>query len=382
MKVALVTDGLYPDVIGGMQKHSFFLAKHLARNNVEVDLYFTADKADQKAAFDFFTPDEKEHIHEKFIPFPDHGFLPGHYLKESLAYSTAVYEEIEKRPAVDVIYAQGFTGWYCCIQRSKGKLQIPVFVNIHGVEMFQPAFGFKARLQQLMLKEPAKYIMQHADYVYSLGGKLTEIINAVADDRSRVIVQPIGIGEGWVKADIPEPKKPTERCRFVFVGRYEKRKGLDILNQVMKSSDAEKTEFHLVGPIEKKHQVVASNVNYHGLVTSDQEMMEHLDKCHILICPSFAEGMPTVILEAMSRGLAVIATDVGAVSELVSKATGWLIEAGNVQQLKEAVDDACSSDQLETKRRNARDLIAQRFTWPDIITKTLDDIRHRLNLNP
>ena len=39
MKIALLTDGIYPYVIGGMQKHSYFLAKYLARNKINVDLY-------------------------------------------------------------------------------------------------------------------------------------------------------------------------------------------------------------------------------------------------------------------------------------------------------------------------------------------------------
>ena len=39
MKIALLSDGIYPYVVGGMQKHSYFLAKYLARNKINVDLY-------------------------------------------------------------------------------------------------------------------------------------------------------------------------------------------------------------------------------------------------------------------------------------------------------------------------------------------------------
>ena len=39
MRVALITDGIYPYVIGGMQKHSFYIAKYLAKNRVYVDLF-------------------------------------------------------------------------------------------------------------------------------------------------------------------------------------------------------------------------------------------------------------------------------------------------------------------------------------------------------
>ena len=39
MRIALLTDGIYPYVMGGMQRHSYYLAKYLARAGVHVDLY-------------------------------------------------------------------------------------------------------------------------------------------------------------------------------------------------------------------------------------------------------------------------------------------------------------------------------------------------------
>ena len=51
-----------------------------------------------------------------------------------------------------------------------------------------------------------------------------------------------------------------------------------------------------------------------------------MDNCDILICPSYSEGMPNVILEGMSRGLAIITTDVGANELLVSNENGKLIK--------------------------------------------------------
>ena len=52
------------------------------------------------------------------------------------------------------------------------------------------------------------------------------------------------------------------------------------------------------------------------------------------MCPSYSEGMPNVIMEAMSRGLAIIATDVGAVSKLVDEENGWLINPRGLEKLK------------------------------------------------
>lgn len=372
MRIALVTDGLFPDVIGGMQKHSFFLAKFLAQKGVQVDLYYTAPSEDDTLAFDQFTSEEREKINPVYTPFPQMGTLPGHYIKESLKYSMQVYEKFKSGTKVDLVYAQGFTGWYFCDQRHRKRLNTPVVINLHGLEMFQPAFGIKAKLQGFLLRSPAKFILKRADGVYSLGGRLTQLLKELPVDDQRIIVQSIGIDKNWL---VPQIKSIAgQKRRFIFVGRYEKRKGLDVLNRIMGDSSADNCEFHLIGPIEEPNQVEAPNVFYHGAIKAESEIQKLLDDCHVLVCPSYAEGMPTVILEAMARGLAVIASDVGAVSELVSSDTGWLINPGSLSQLREAVASAIAGEQLEEKRSTAHQLIENRFTWNKVVDDTLGDL--------
>jgi glycosyltransferase involved in cell wall biosynthesis len=371
--VALFTDGLFPDVIGGMQKHSFFLAEYLARNGVKVDLYYTAPDENHRQALDAFSEIARRNIHPVFVSFPSMGKLPGHYIKESYAYSERLFKEWQLRPESDIIYAQGFTGWHVCKMRISGKLQVPVLANLHGLEMFQPAFGLKAKSIKYMLQSPADYILKHADVVYSLGGRLTGILqNRIPE--SKILVQRIGIDAAWVipKSELkPVLEKPR---KFIFVGRYEKRKGLDILNKVMAESDPEWCTFHLAGPIGIKEQVNKSNVHYHGLIKAEDEMRRLLDSCDVLLCPSFAEGMPTVIIEAMARGLAVIASDVGAVSELVSDSTGWLIEPGNQKDLQLAISEAVSGKAIVEKQQAARELILHKFTWDTVVADTIDGV--------
>lgn len=377
LKVAVFTDGLFPDVIGGMQKHSFFLVEYLARSGVEVDLYYTAKTEKNRKAFENFSDEAKNRIHEIYVPFPTGNGLPGHYIKSSYLYSVSLYNRLQKRPPVDLIYAQGFTGWHSCKMRANKKLKTPLLVNLHGLEMYQPAFGVRAKLEQYLLRSPADYLLQHSDYSYSLGGRLTDILRKRIPG-SRIIEQSIGIDASWLVSDEQVNKEPKPRRRFIFVGRYEKRKGLDLLNEVMAGSDGANSEFHLVGPIDRKVRVNKENVHYHGLVQGEDEMRKLLDSSEVLVCPSHAEGMPTVIIEAMARGLAVIGTDVGAVSELVSTETGWLIEPGNQIALSEAISAASTAEGLTEKRKAALQLIRNRFTWDTVVTNTLKDFENIL----
>jgi glycosyltransferase involved in cell wall biosynthesis len=87
--------------------------------------------------------------------------------------------------------------------------------------------------------------------------------------------------------------------------------------------------------------------------------------------------MPNVILEAMAQGLAIIATDVGAVSEMVSTSNGWLIPAGDKLALADAMVDAihCEENLLFHKKQKSLDLVCEKFTWETVIQKTLQSIQ-------
>src|SRR4051812_17523547 len=106
-KITLLTDGIHPYVIGGMQKHSFYLAKYLAKNGIYVDLYHTNQSAYDITKLEFFTEDEKKFIKSFVIDFPDLGKMPGHYIRESYEYSCRIFEVLKKNINVDFIYAKG-----------------------------------------------------------------------------------------------------------------------------------------------------------------------------------------------------------------------------------------------------------------------------------
>ena len=94
-----------------------------------------------------------------------------------------------------------------------------------------------------------------------------------------------------------------------------------------------------------------------------------MDQCDVLILPSYSEGMPNVILEAMSRGLIIIASDVGAVNILVSSNNGVLIENPKYQNIVVAMKNLVKSDTetlLKMKKFSVK-LIKGLFTWEKLV---------------
>jgi glycosyltransferase involved in cell wall biosynthesis len=137
-------------------------------------------------------------------------------------------------------------------------------------------------------------------------------------------------------------------------------------------------EFHFAGPIPEHKKISLPHVTYHGLLTSKEQIVNLMDQMEVLVCPSYSEGMPNVIMEAMSRGCAFFDTNVGAVPLLVNNQNGWLIGPTSVNELKEAIKAAatCDAEILENMRKVSLNRIAKNFTWDIVSKKTAEFFRH------
>lgn len=383
MKIALLTDGIFPYVVGGMQRHSFYLCKYFAQLGHHVELYHMNNSKLDISKLDVFTPEERMYIRSYVVKFPGKGKSPGHYIRESYEYSRRVFAQFKENSRdADFVIAKGFAGWELLHQKKeKGFRCAPVAVNFHGYEMFQRQPSFLSWMQaRFLLQTPVKYIVKHADYLFSYGGKITPIIESLEVSKKRIIEIPSGISPEWVNDKIV----PAGNVRkFVFVGRYERRKGVEELNKVLTEFRRNLTagfEFHFIGPVPEKKQLRDSRIFYHGSITDTEALRGMLRKSEVLVCPSHSEGMPNVILEAMASGCAVIGTDTGAVSELVSDTTGQLITPGNVSELNKAIRRFTDMPgaELDKLRMQAVAHINANFLWPHIAEKTAKAIQHLL----
>ncbi|OQX99794.1 MAG: hypothetical protein B6I24_01620 [Bacteroidetes bacterium 4572_128] len=173
-KICLLTDGIFPYVMGGMQKHSYYSAKYFARNEIFTDVYhFIPNDKKHLKLKDFFS--EKELIFLNFheIDFPKSIYFPGHYLYNSYIFSKNIFDILIKNlKNVKLIYSQGFSAWYLLKNKTKINNSIKIAVNFHGLEMFQKTVNFKNLFENHLLKKPVLYNLNRSDFSISLGGKL------------------------------------------------------------------------------------------------------------------------------------------------------------------------------------------------------------------
>lgn len=358
-----------------MQKHSYYLTKHLARQNIHLFVYHPVSN-EGKGKIDYkkyYTKTELACLTFVEIPQPNATKFPGHYIYDSYQYAKELYTYFSSD--VDIIYIQGFSGWYLLRQLKEKNIRIPTIINFHGLEMFQRPASLQSILINAYFRPFVLQNLRLATYVQSLGGQLTNILLRQSIASEKIIEVGIGITKDWLIQECDLSQSSTALRKFVFVGRYERRKGIEELTRVLRELASNSSfTFDFIGPIPEHKQLLMECINYHGLVKDANVIKSILQQADVLVCPSYSEGMPTVILEAMASGCAIIATDVGAVSMQVDEQNGWLIPPADKAALKNAFIEAIqapSSIMLE-KQKVSLARIRKKFLWDQIAQQMME----------
>jgi colanic acid/amylovoran biosynthesis glycosyltransferase len=149
-----------------------------------------------------------------------------------------------------------------------------------------------------------------------------------------------------------EPAPPAEAPRLVCVGRLCEEKGQLLLVEAAHrlARKGIKFELVLVGDGAMRAEVesliarygLARQVRITGWISGNR-VREEILAARALVLPSFAEGLPVVIMEAMALRRPVLTTYVGGIPELVRPGeNGWLFPAGDVDELAAAMEDLLS----------------------------------------
>ncbi|MBR8832365.1 MAG: glycosyltransferase [Chlorogloea purpurea SAG 13.99] len=135
--------------------------------------------------------------------------------------------------------------------------------------------------------------------------------------------------------------------RLLYVGRLAPEKGVPILLESMVTLKDQHPEavLTLVGDGSYRSQLetlsielgIGDNVKFVGY-KSGSEVREYLQQTDVFVLPSFAEGVPVVLMEAMAAGVPVVATGIAGVGELVEdRISGYLVRPGDTVSLTDGI---------------------------------------------
>jgi colanic acid/amylovoran biosynthesis glycosyltransferase len=145
----------------------------------------------------------------------------------------------------------------------------------------------------------------------------------------------------------PEPVAIPDQRRLISIGRLSEQKGQLLLIEALAilQREGRHVDLVLIGDGEMRDEVeravtrhaLVERVHIVGWATGDA-VRQALDESCALVLPSFAEGLPVVIMEAFARSRPVLSTFVAGIPELVMPGrNGWLVPAGSVEDLAGAI---------------------------------------------
>jgi colanic acid/amylovoran biosynthesis glycosyltransferase len=180
-----------------------------------------------------------------------------------------------------------------------------------------------------------------------------------------------GIDDAFVRA---VPAAAPDSRMVVCVGRLCEQKGQMLLLDAAREMARRGEDFELVlagdGEMRPELERLIDAYGLRGRVritgwVSGEQVRELLVQARGLVLPSFAEGLPVVIMEAMALGRPVISTLIAGIPELVRDGQeGWLVPAGDSDALVQAWCElnAAEDARLEAMGRSARERVLRRHS--------------------
>ncbi len=234
---------------------------------------------------------------------------------------------------------------------------IPILIHLHGAKFHL----FYESLSPVM-KRYLKWIYSLADKTILLSRSWQKWFQKTINTSDSMVLY------NGVKSYLRDSALPlNQRDNVVlFLGRLGERKGIyDLLNafkEVVRYVPDAVLKIGGDGAVEECKKLVIDldiekNVEFFGWIGEEQKY-QLINESKIYILPSYNEGMPMGILEAMSAGITVIASDVGGIPEAIENNTnGVLIKAGDKKQISDSIvgilQDSKKATQLGIQARKS-----------------------------
>ena len=367
MNICMVTSEFPPD-LGGRSTYVYNLSKGLMERGHNVTII----------ARGIWKRTYREEIdgipvyRVRFIPFyPSLFYLHRFFLNK-------LFKKLESK--FDLIHVHGTL-------MPVARTALPVIFTSHGTvkkdldNMPTKSFHFLVvKLLRKQLFNLEKEIVENADVITAVSHSCAKELKGDHTINKEITVINNGVDTNLF---IPSENKKEEDY-ILYTGRLETRKGLIDFIESAKYVGREHADIKFVltgkGTIKKYlerkiNELGLKNNFYFAGFVSRSELLEYYQNATVYVLPSYYEGLPTTLLEAMSCGVPSIATDVEGSSELIKDGeNGLLVPPRDPERLAEAMMKLLDDEELRKKLGdNAREYVVGDYDW-EVITDKIEKV--------
>jgi len=167
-----------------------------------------------------------------------------------------------------------------------------------------------------------------------------------------------------------------------YIGRLSGEKGVLNFIQALPPIIGDREDLYiLVGGDGQLRETIEDSLQEEGLTTrvrlpgwiSHDDLPRYLNQLRLLVLPSYTEGLPNIMLEAMACGTPVLATPIGAIPDvIVDGKTGFIMESNSPECIAENVIRVLNSPELEQIADNGRRFVEENFTFERVVARWKD----------
>ena len=189
-----------------------------------------------------------------------------------------------------------------------------------------------------------------------------------------------------------KPHQPaSNRITFGFAARMEELKGPMVLMEAFAAAYQQcgNISLNIAGDGSQRQKIaarakaldVASRYRYHGVYTHPEECRAFMESLDVFVMPSFTEGTPNSVVEAMACGKPIIASEVGGIPDMLGGDSGILVPPGDAGALSEAILRLARDAELRrTMGAAAKERYAKLFS-PRVVVPLMVETYRRVTRN-
>ena len=299
-----------------------------------------------------------------------------------------VKELLSESSKFDIIHAHShFTMTTNIAAICKKIKNYPLMLTSHGASLNYS--GAKGIIERIYQKTFGKWTINEANKIIAPTLTQHDILLGLGAKKDSIVIIPNGIDINLLNLSantsiFRESLSLHNRQVVLFVGTIIPRKGLECLVKAMYCLK-QKPLLLIVGPESRHEKYYMKNlkniIRARGL-SDDIKLIGPLDKAmlelaylsaDVFVLPSSAEGLPAVLLEAMSYKKCVIASNIPGISDVINDGeNGVLFDVDNYKDLSNKLEYLLNNEKEREKLGiNARREIENSYTWDIVLSKTI-----------
>lgn len=285
--------------------------------------------------------------------------------------------EIYQEQKFDLMTVQEFPPFYNGIGARiiSWLIKTPYVLEIHHIPGYPKAANLKEKIYRNLMRWFINFDASKATAVRVVNKKQTpEFLIKAGVPENKIIYIP----SMYIDLEVFKPMDPAKEYDVIFVGRLVENKGINLFLDAIKKLNAKAI---IIGDGPLRDWVQSQITNYQlpitnfGWAKDSQEIAALMNKSKILVMPSYNEGGPRVVLEAMACGVPVLATAVGIAPDFSSVVViDW-----NSDDIAKKISHVLSNEAEYMRLRKEGLEIAKQFEKKEAIKNYADKLKEILD---